>query len=118
MGQKVQPTGFRLGITENWRSRWFAGSKTYAQNLGNDLQIRRFLEKRLSRAALSRVEVERAGDKVKVIILTARPGIVIGKRAPRSTAFAVISRSSAVSRRARSPLTLSRSSVPSWTQGS
>ena len=79
MGQKVYPTGFRLGITENWRSRWFA-DKNYAETLGNDLAIRKFLAKRLSRAALSRVEIERAGDKVKVIILTARPGIVIGKK--------------------------------------
>ena len=79
MGQKVYPTGFRLGITENWRSRWFA-DKNYAETLGNDLEIRKVLAKRLSRAALSRVEIERAGDKVKVIILTARPGIVIGKK--------------------------------------
>ena len=79
MGQKVYPTGFRLGITENWRSRWFA-EKNYAETLGNDLEIRKFLSKRLSRAAVSRVEIERAGDKVKVIILTARPGIVIGKK--------------------------------------
>lgn len=79
MGQKVYPTGFRLGITENWRSRWFA-DKNYAETLGNDLEIRKFLAKRLSRAALSRVEIERAGDKVKVIILTARPGVVIGKK--------------------------------------
>ena len=79
MGHKVIPTGFRLGITEDWRSRWYAG-KDYAKNLGNDLKIREFVEKRLSRAAVSRVEVERAGDKVKVIILTARPGIVIGKK--------------------------------------
>ena len=79
MGQKVYPTGFRLGITENWRSRWFA-EKNYAETLGNDLGIRKFLNKRLSRAAVSRVEIERAGDKVKVIILTARPGIVIGKK--------------------------------------
>ena len=79
MGQKVQPTGFRLGITENWRSRWYA-EKDYAKTLGNDLEIRKYLEKRLSRAALSRVESERAGDKVKVTILTARPGIVIGKK--------------------------------------
>ncbi len=79
MGQKVYPTGFRLGITENWRSRWFA-DKDYATNLGNDLAIRTFLEKRLARAAVSRVEIERAGDKVKVIILTARPGVVIGKK--------------------------------------
>ena len=79
MGQKVQPTGFRLGITENWRSRWYA-EKDYAKTLGNDLEIRKYLEKRLSRAALSRVEIERAGDKVKVTILTASPGIVIGKK--------------------------------------
>lgn len=79
MGQKVYPTGFRLGITENWRSRWFA-DKSYAETLGNDLEIRKFLKKRLSRAAVSRVEIERAGDKVKIIIFTARPGIVIGKK--------------------------------------
>ncbi len=79
MGQKVYPTGFRLGITENWRSRWYA-EKDYAKTLANDLEIRSFLEKRLARAAVSRVEIERAGDKVKVIVLTARPGIVIGKK--------------------------------------
>lgn len=80
MGQKVQPTGFRLGITEDWRSRWYADKNNYAKTLGNDLAIRKYLEKRLARAALSRVEIERAGDKVKVIIYTARPGIVIGKK--------------------------------------
>ena len=79
MGQKVHPIGFRLGTTENWRSRWFA-DKNYAETLGNDLEIRKFLKKRLSRAAVSRVEIERAGDKVKIIIFTARPGIVIGKK--------------------------------------
>ena len=79
MGQKVYPTGFRLGITENWRSRWYA-DKNYAETLGNDLEIRKYLKKRLSRAAVSRVEIERAGDKVKIIIFTARPGIVIGKK--------------------------------------
>ncbi len=79
MGHKVQPTGFRLGITEEWRSRWYA-DKNYAENLGNDLAIRKFLEKRLEKAALSRVDIERAGDKVKVTIFTARPGIVIGKK--------------------------------------
>ena len=80
MGQKVQPTGFRLGITEEWRSRWYADKKNYAETLGNDLAIREFLQKRLARAALSRVDIERAGDKVKVTIYTARPGIVIGKK--------------------------------------
>ena len=79
MGQKVHPTGFRLGTTEEWRSRWYA-DKDYAEKLGNDLKIREYLQKRLERAALSRVDIERAGDKVKVIIYTARPGIVIGKK--------------------------------------
>ena len=79
MGQKVKPTGFRLGITEDWRSRWYAGND-YAATLENDLKLRKYVEKKLSNAALSRVEIERAGDKVKVIITTARPGIVIGKK--------------------------------------
>ncbi len=79
MGQKVSPTGFRLGITEDWRSRWYAG-KDYAANLENDLAIRAFLDKELARAAVARVEIERAGDKTKVIITTARPGVVIGKK--------------------------------------
>ena len=79
MGQKVSPTGFRLGVTEDWRSRWFA-DKDYAANLENDLAIRKFLEKELARAAVARVEIERAGDKTKVIITTARPGVVIGKK--------------------------------------
>ena len=79
MGQKVNPTGFRLGITEEWRSRWYA-DKDYAQNLANDLAIRKFLDKQLSRAAVSKVEIERAGDKIKVIVTTARPGVVIGKK--------------------------------------
>ena len=79
MGQKVSPTGFRLGITEDWRSRWYA-DKDYAQNLANDQEIRTFLKKYLSRAAVSKIEIERAGDKIKVIITTARPGVVIGKK--------------------------------------
>ena len=79
MGQKVKPTGFRLGITENWRSRWYAG-KDYAATLENDIKLRQHVEKKLAGAALSKVEIERAGDKVKVIVTTARPGIVIGKK--------------------------------------
>ena len=79
MGQKVMPTGFRLGITEDWRSRWYS-DKDYAKNLENDIVIRRFLDKYLAKAAVSKVEIERAGDKVKVIIVTARPGVVIGKK--------------------------------------
>ena len=79
MGQKVSPTGFRLGITEDHRSRWYA-DKDYAKMLENDIAIRKFLDKYLVRAAVSRIEIERAGDKVKVIIVTARPGVVIGKK--------------------------------------
>ncbi len=79
MGQKVSPTGFRLGITENWRSRWYA-DKNYAETLENDIAIRKFLDKELARAAVSRVEIERTGSKIKIIITTARPGIVIGKK--------------------------------------
>ena len=80
MGQKVSPTGFRLGITEDWRSRWYAGNKDYAKTLENDQAIRTFLNSYLSRAAVAKVEIERAGDKIKVIITTARPGVVIGKK--------------------------------------
>ena len=79
MGQKVYPTGFRLGITEEWRSRWYAGNN-YAETLKNDLELRKYAEKKLAGAALSKVEIERAGDKIKVILTTARPGIVIGKK--------------------------------------
>lgn len=79
MGQKVSPTGFRLGVTESWRSRWYS-DKDYAKTLKNDLEIRAFLEKYLTRAAVSRIEIERAGDKIKVIVTTARPGVVIGKK--------------------------------------
>ncbi|ANE22946.1 MAG: 30S ribosomal protein S3 [Eggerthellaceae bacterium] len=79
MGQKVSPTGFRLGVIENWRSRWYA-DKDYASTLENDLAIREYLDKQLARAAVSKVEIERAGDKIKIIITTARPGVVIGKK--------------------------------------
>ena len=79
MGQKVKPTGLRLGITENWRSRWYAG-KSYGKTLKQDLEIRKFVEGKLKDAAVSRVEIERAGEKIKIQILTARPGTVIGKK--------------------------------------
>jgi len=79
VGQKVQPIGFRLGITENWRSRWYGG-KDYAKTLEGDIAIRRYLTKRLRRAALSKIEIERKGDKTMIALTTARPGIVIGKK--------------------------------------
>ena len=79
MGQKVHPIGFRLGITKDWDSRWFGG-KDYAQFVHEDLQIRKLVKKRLYHAGISKIEIERTSNEVKVIIKTARPGIVIGKR--------------------------------------
>lgn len=79
MGQKVSPTGFRIGVIEDWRSRWYS-DKDYAKTLENDLAIRKFLDTYLARAAVSKVEIERAGDKIKIIVTTARPGVVIGKK--------------------------------------
>ena len=79
MGQKVNPISFRLGINENWKSRWFA-TKEFADFLAEDIEIRKYIGNKLIRAAILKVEIERAGDRVKVNIHTARPGIVIGKR--------------------------------------
>lgn len=79
MGQKVNPIGFRLGIHRNWDSRWFAG-KEYSVFVLEDHHIRKFLKKRLFQAGVSRVEIERAANKVRIKIHTARPGLVIGKR--------------------------------------
>ena len=79
MGQKVHPVGFRLGITRTWNSRWFAGSE-FASFVIEDNEIRRFLGKRLSQAGISKIEIDRATDKVRLRIYTSRPGIIIGKR--------------------------------------
>lgn len=79
MGQKVNPFGLRLGIINDWRSRWYS-EKDFPKNVQEDLRIREFISGRLSRAGISRVEIERAGDRVQVDIHTARPGIVIGKK--------------------------------------
>jgi len=79
VGQKTHPRGFRVGVTDTWDSRWFAG-KDYAALLGQDSRIRKFLKKRLAHAGVPRVQIERSGSKVKVNIYTARPGIVIGKK--------------------------------------
>lgn len=79
MGQKIYPIGLRLGITEDWRSRWYAG-KGYRDTLAEDLAIRSYLSGRLRRAGVSRVEIQRKGDKVIVEVWSARPGIVIGKK--------------------------------------
>ena len=79
MGQKVHPVGFRLGVIRTWDSKWFE-EKNYAQWLHEDIKIRDFVKKSLNHAGVSKVEIERAANKVKVNVHTARPGIVIGKR--------------------------------------
>lgn len=79
MGHKVHPKGFRLNVTENWDSRWFAG-REYSDLLHEDIKIRNFLKKRLYHAGVSKIEIERAANKAKINIHTARPGIVIGKK--------------------------------------
>src|SRR5438093_1104501 len=79
VGHKVHPKGFRLGVIENWDSRWFA-RRDYAELLHEDTKIRNFLKKRLYHAGVSKIEIERAASKAKINIHTARPGIVIGKK--------------------------------------
>ncbi len=79
MGQKVHPTGLRLGIIKTWDSRWFA-KKNYAPLLHEDIRIRSLVKERLTHAGVSKIEIERAGQKAKVNIHTARPGIIIGKK--------------------------------------
>ncbi len=79
MGQKTHPTGFRLGVLKDWTSRWYA-EKDFPRLLKEDETIRTYLERRLSHAALSRVDIERKPSKIVVTIHTARPGVVIGKR--------------------------------------
>ena len=80
MGHKVHPYGFRVGYIYDWKSRWFAKKDVFPKLLLEDLKIKKFIKKALATAAVSKVEVERASDKVRVIIYTARPGIIIGRR--------------------------------------
>src|SRR5881392_1618452 len=80
MGQKVNPYGFRLGVTTDWKSRWFADRKEYGQYVIEDWKIRNYLMTELPHAAISRIEVERTRDRLRVDVHTARPGIVIGRR--------------------------------------
>jgi len=79
MGQKVHPIGFRLGVIKTWDSRWFS-QKNYATLLHEDLKIRKIVKERLMHAGVSKIEIERAGQKAKINIHTARPGIIIGKK--------------------------------------
>ena len=80
MGQKIHPTGFRLSVTRNWTSRWYANSKAFPQMLKEDIEVRDFLKKKLSHASVGRVVIERPAKNARVTVFSARPGVVIGKK--------------------------------------
>src|SRR5438270_3293454 len=80
MGQKVRPTGFRVGVYEEWRSRWYASKHEFKDLLIEDFKIRKFVKAKYSYAGIPKVEIERTRDAVKVILFTARPGIIIGRK--------------------------------------
>ncbi len=79
MGQKVNPHGLRVGVIKDWDSRWYAEDADFSEFLVEDYNIRKFLKKKLYAAGISKIEIERASDRIKVIIYTAKPGVVIGK---------------------------------------
>ncbi len=80
MGQKIHPTGFRLPVTRNWSSRWYASNKNFATMLAEDLKVREYLKGRLKNAAVSRILIERPAKNARITIYSARPGVVIGKK--------------------------------------
>ena len=80
MGQKIHPTGFRLAVTKNWQSKWYANSQQFPEMLQNDIKVRDFLTKKLVNAAVSKVIIERPAKNAKITIHSARPGVVIGKK--------------------------------------
>jgi small subunit ribosomal protein S3 len=80
MGQKIHPTGFRLSVTRNWSSKWYANSKTFANTLFEDLKVREYLKKRLAHASVGKVTIERPAKNARITIHSARPGVVIGKK--------------------------------------
>ena len=80
MGQKVHPIGFRLGITKEHTSHWYAEKSKYTENLLKDIEVKEHLFSKLSHASVSRIEIERTADNARVLIHTARPGVVIGKK--------------------------------------
>src|SRR5262245_56541919 len=80
MGQKIRPIGFRVGVMEDWRSRWYANKQEYSELLVEDFKIRKFLAKRFPRAGIARIEIERTRDEVKVLLHTSRPGGIIGRK--------------------------------------
>ncbi len=80
MGQKVNPIGFRMGVSRDWTAKWYAGTKTYTQNLISDIALRDYLKERLKNAAVSTIVIERPAQSINITVHTARPGIVIGKK--------------------------------------
>ena len=80
MGQKIHPTGFRLPVTRNWSSRWYASNKNFATMLAEDLKVREYLKAKLKSAAVSRILIERPAKNARITIFSARPGVVIGKK--------------------------------------
>ncbi len=80
MGQKVNPIGMRVGLIRNWDSRWYASGKKFAGNIYEDYRLRKYVKQKLKNSSVSKVEIERTGEQVKLVIFTARPGLVIGKK--------------------------------------
>ena len=80
MGQKINPTGFRLPVTRNWTSRWYAVGRNFSRTLGEDLRVRAFLKEKLKNASVSRILIERPANNARITIFSARPGVVIGKQ--------------------------------------
>lgn len=80
MGQKVNPIGLRVGVIRTWDSRWFAKGNLYASQLHEDFKLRKFIKEKLKHAGVAKIEMERAANKIKITISTARPGVVIGKK--------------------------------------
>ena len=80
MGQKIHPTGFRLAVTRDWSSRWYANSKNFASMLNEDVKVRDFLKEKLKHASVGRVLIERPAKNARVTVFSARPGVVIGKK--------------------------------------
>ena len=80
MGQKIHPTGFRLSVTCNWASRWYAGNSNFATMLNEDLKVRAYLKAKLKNASVGRVVIERPAKNARITIYSSRPGVVIGKK--------------------------------------
>ena len=124
MGQKVHPTGIRLGVVKDHNSVWYADSKTYAQNLINDLEVREYILKKLDAASVSRVKIERPAQTARITIFTARPGIVIGKKGEdvdglrKDLSAKMVCRCTSILKRFASPMLthvwLLRTSPSSW----